>query len=78
MFNNKTRAEKHQERSNNAFNVFKKTVTELELSNKSIEEDIAIEDNIIKVATESKNEMTIIKDGNQKFINKINKFFELN
>lgn len=77
MFNNETKVQKHQKKSNNAFKVFQKAVADLAGSTVGIDDDIAVEEEIIAKATESKNGLIAIRDKNIKLVNKINEFFEL-
>jgi len=77
MFNTKTRVQKHTDKSANAFKVFQATVSDLATANQAIEDDIAIEEQIIKDAQESKKSMEAIRDKNSNLVTKINEFFEL-
>jgi hypothetical protein len=67
----------HQEKSDNAFNLFKKTVNDLNAANTSIDTDIAIEEQIIEKAVIAKNSLIAIKAVNAKFADKIKDFFEI-
>lgn len=68
----------HKSQSDRAFSVFKKTLDDLSKSNECISVDIAEEERKMNLAIKTKEELNLVKESNEKFITKINNFFELN
>lgn len=77
VFSTASKVESHKKKSDNIFNVFKSTVANLATTNLAIDKDIEVENTIIATAQASKKAMEAIKTDNDKFIGKINEFFEL-
>lgn len=76
--------EKHEQKSKNAIKAFQDTVEKLSFGNLAIDDDISKEDQLIvakqkeiEEAEGRKKLLTVIKDKNLKWVNKINGFFEL-
>lgn len=76
MLGNKvSKAEKHRKSSADVFNVLKTTVNNLVNINKAIDADVKLEDEAIKAATISRDNMLATRDSNQKSADKIKEFF---
>lgn len=84
LFGNKSPIEKHEKRSNDAIKAFQSTIEKLSSGNLAIDDDISKEEQDIArkqkeiaEAEERKKLLTTRKEKNQKWVNKISEFFEL-
>lgn len=66
----------HRGESERALVMFKKTLKDLSKANECVVVDIQEEERKIELANKTKKELTLIKESNEKFIDKINNFFE--
>lgn len=74
MFGTKNNVAKLQQKSDNILNVFTQTVQDLTLVNGDVDQELEIRNEEIKRIQSEQDQLTIVKNNNQKMISKINTF----